>query len=161
MAFQGDPLWPGKSDLDQLYLICQTLGDLIPRHMQLFKMNQFFYGLTIPDPEVREPLNMKFPPDKLGLDGFDFLQVSGGSVAKVGGSLAKVGGSLAKVGVRGKGRCMWQRSVYVAKVGGSLTRVVTQWQMSVAKVGGKGRWLIAKGRWLTGKVGRANDSCCV
>ena len=81
MAFQGDPLWPGKSDLDQLYLICQTLGDLIPRHMQLFKMNQFFYGLTIPDPEIRETLSMKLPPDKLGLDGFDFLQVSGGSVA--------------------------------------------------------------------------------
>ena len=28
-------LWPGKSDVDQLYLIRKNLGDLIPRHMQV------------------------------------------------------------------------------------------------------------------------------
>ncbi|XP_066282954.1 cyclin-dependent kinase-like 1 isoform X1 [Branchiostoma lanceolatum] len=57
----GQALWPGKSDVDQLYLIRKTLGDLIPRHQQIFSTNQFFNGLTIPEPERREPLEHKFP----------------------------------------------------------------------------------------------------
>nr|KAG5714477.1 hypothetical protein BaRGS_006923 [Batillaria attramentaria] len=40
----GSPLWPGRSDVDQLYLIRKTLGDLIPRHMQIFSNNAFFKG---------------------------------------------------------------------------------------------------------------------
>ncbi|XP_074400221.1 cyclin-dependent kinase-like 1 isoform X3 [Zonotrichia albicollis] len=48
----GLPLWPGRSDVDQLYLIRRTLGDLIPRHQQVFSTNQFFSG---------EPLEVKFP----------------------------------------------------------------------------------------------------
>ncbi|GAB5572843.1 cyclin-dependent kinase-like 4 [Prionailurus iriomotensis] len=47
----GVPLWPGKSDVDQLYLIRKTLGDLIPRHQQVFSTNQYFSGVKIPDPE--------------------------------------------------------------------------------------------------------------
>ena len=35
---KGEALWPGKSDVDQLYLIRKNLGDLIPRHMQIFKV---------------------------------------------------------------------------------------------------------------------------
>ncbi|NXP26135.1 CDKL1 protein, partial [Scytalopus superciliaris] len=57
----GVPLWPGKSDVDQLYLIRRTLGDLIPRHQQVFSTNQFFSGVRIPDPESMEPLETKFP----------------------------------------------------------------------------------------------------
>ncbi|XP_038612369.1 cyclin-dependent kinase-like 1 isoform X1 [Tachyglossus aculeatus] len=57
----GSPLWPGKSDVDQLYLIRKTLGDLIPRHQQAFSTNQFFSGVRIPDPENMEPLESKFP----------------------------------------------------------------------------------------------------
>ncbi|XP_075469953.1 cyclin-dependent kinase-like 1 [Ascaphus truei] len=57
----GVPLWPGKSDVDQLYLIRKTLGDLIPRHQQVFSTNQFFSGVSIPDPENMEPLESKFP----------------------------------------------------------------------------------------------------
>nr|KAF6483599.1 cyclin dependent kinase like 1 [Rousettus aegyptiacus] len=57
----GVPLWPGKSDVDQLYLIRKTLGDLIPRHQQVFNTNQYFSGVKIPDPEDMEPLELKFP----------------------------------------------------------------------------------------------------
>lgn len=57
----GVPLWPGKSDVDQLYLIRKTLGDLIPRHQQVFSMNQYFSGVKIPDPEDMETLELKFP----------------------------------------------------------------------------------------------------
>ncbi|XP_059814125.1 cyclin-dependent kinase-like 1 isoform X1 [Hypanus sabinus] len=56
----GAPLWPGKSDVDQLYLIRKTLGDLIPRHQQVFSSNQFFNGVSIPVPDNLETLEMKF-----------------------------------------------------------------------------------------------------
>jgi len=35
---KGEAIWPGKSDVDQLYLIRKTMGDLIPRHMQIFRV---------------------------------------------------------------------------------------------------------------------------
>ncbi|KAK7506825.1 hypothetical protein BaRGS_00001676 [Batillaria attramentaria] len=57
----GSPLWPGRSDVDQLYLIRKTLGDLIPRHMQIFSNNAFFKGMSIPEPDRLEPLEEKFP----------------------------------------------------------------------------------------------------
>ncbi|KAK4336852.1 hypothetical protein RND71_043401 [Anisodus tanguticus] len=38
----GEPLWPGKSDIDQLHLIRLTLGQLIPKHLNVFKNNQYF-----------------------------------------------------------------------------------------------------------------------
>ncbi|KAL8620010.1 Cyclin-dependent kinase-like 1 [Nucella lapillus] len=57
----GQALWPGRSDVDQLYLIRKTLGDLIPRHMQIFSTNAFFKGMSIPDPDRLEPLEEKFP----------------------------------------------------------------------------------------------------
>ncbi|XP_038659910.1 cyclin-dependent kinase-like 4 isoform X3 [Scyliorhinus canicula] len=59
----GQALWPGKSDVDQIYLIIRTLGKLIPRHEHVFRTNQFFLGVTIPEPESEdmEPLEDKFP----------------------------------------------------------------------------------------------------
>uniref|UniRef100_A0A1I8FHB6 Protein kinase domain-containing protein n=1 Tax=Macrostomum lignano TaxID=282301 RepID=A0A1I8FHB6_9PLAT len=39
---KGIPLWPGRSDLDQLYLIIKTLGELLPRHKEIFQENSFF-----------------------------------------------------------------------------------------------------------------------
>ncbi|XP_005987945.1 cyclin-dependent kinase-like 1 [Latimeria chalumnae] len=56
----GNPLWPGRSDVDQLYLIRKTLGDLIPRHQQVFSSNLFFTGVSIPEPDGTEPLDMRF-----------------------------------------------------------------------------------------------------
>nr|XP_020461235.1 cyclin-dependent kinase-like 4 isoform X2 [Monopterus albus] len=56
----GNPLWPGKSDVDQLYLIQKTLGDLIPRHRQVFRSNLFFSGVSIPEPDATEPLERHF-----------------------------------------------------------------------------------------------------
>ncbi|XP_075686899.1 cyclin-dependent kinase-like 4 isoform X2 [Rhinoderma darwinii] len=59
----GQPVWPGKSDMDQLYLIIRTLGNLIPRHQYIFRSNQFFHGASIPepDPDDVETLEEKFP----------------------------------------------------------------------------------------------------
>ncbi|KAL6047342.1 hypothetical protein STEG23_024251 [Scotinomys teguina] len=68
----GVPLWPGKSDVDQLYLIRKTLGDLIPRHQQVFSMNQYFSGVKIPDPQDMETLELKFP--NISYPALDFLK---------------------------------------------------------------------------------------
>lgn len=39
---RGNALWPGRSDVDQLYLIRKTLGDFIPRHHTVFSQNEYF-----------------------------------------------------------------------------------------------------------------------
>eukprot|EP00794_Sanderia_malayensis_P017385 gene17385-19125_t len=56
----GQALWPGKSDVDQLYLIKKNLGDLIARHIQIFSSNQFFLGMHIPEPSRLDPLENRF-----------------------------------------------------------------------------------------------------
>ena len=75
---KGEALWPGKSDVDQLYLIRRNLGDLIPRHMETFRKNEFFCGLSIPDPGTIEPIDKKLPKDLAGPEGVDFMKVRKG-----------------------------------------------------------------------------------
>eukprot|EP00095_Tigriopus_kingsejongensis_P003217 maker-scaffold699_size109694-snap-gene-0.16 protein:Tk03217 transcript:maker-scaffold699_size109694-snap-gene-0.16-mRNA-1 annotation:"kkiamre " len=43
----GDPLFPGESDIDQLYLITQLLGALSNRQRQIIARNPMFHGLNI------------------------------------------------------------------------------------------------------------------
>lgn len=71
---RGDALWPGKSDVDQLYLIRSTLGDLTPRHMQIFKANEFFAGVSLPTSTTLEPLEAKLPKQQ-NPHVLDFLKV--------------------------------------------------------------------------------------
>lgn len=70
---RGEALWPGKSDVDQLYLIRRTLGDLLPRHITIFKSNEFFAGVAIPEPDVIESLDQKIPKH-LDPAAFEFLK---------------------------------------------------------------------------------------
>ncbi|XP_075589974.1 uncharacterized protein LOC124497731 [Dermatophagoides farinae] len=67
---RGEALWPGKSDVDQLYLIRKTLGDLLARHITIFRTNEFFAGVSIPEPDTIEPLEQKIPKhiDQTGLE---------------------------------------------------------------------------------------------
>ncbi|XP_063918965.1 cyclin-dependent kinase-like 4 isoform X1 [Zophobas morio] len=58
---KGEALWPGKSDVDQLYLIRSTVGDLLQRHMLAFKNNDFFQGVILPVPQQMVPLETKLP----------------------------------------------------------------------------------------------------
>ncbi|XP_023011715.1 cyclin-dependent kinase-like 1 isoform X1 [Leptinotarsa decemlineata] len=58
---KGEALWPGKSDVDQLFLIRCTVGDFLPRHMQAFKNNDFFQGVILPVPSQFVPLEVKMP----------------------------------------------------------------------------------------------------
>ncbi|XP_072360258.1 cyclin-dependent kinase-like 4 isoform X3 [Scyliorhinus torazame] len=57
----GQALWPGKSDVDQIYLIIRTLGKLISRHEHVFRNNQFFLGVTIPEPDSEDMLLPQLP----------------------------------------------------------------------------------------------------
>ncbi|XP_012936798.1 cyclin-dependent kinase-like 1 [Aplysia californica] len=68
----GQAVWPGRSDVDQLYLIRKTLGDLIPRHLEIFSNNAFFKGMKIPEPDTQEPLEERYPG--MGVNAMDFLQ---------------------------------------------------------------------------------------
>ena len=86
----GDAIWPGRSDVDQLYLIMKTIGELtkleslinkyetflgniIPRHIQIFRSNQFFRGVAFPEPEDVIGLRRKLPNVSAMI--VDFLQV--------------------------------------------------------------------------------------
>ncbi|CAF1277426.1 unnamed protein product [Adineta ricciae] len=59
--YSGIPIWPGKSDVDQLYLIRKTLGNLIDKHVTILKNNPHYKNIHIPEPDTIEPLEQKFP----------------------------------------------------------------------------------------------------
>ncbi|XP_047484148.1 protein kinase shaggy-like [Penaeus chinensis] len=65
----GEPLFPGESDIDQLFHIIQTLGDLMPvgtlgelstPHRQLVERNPMLAGLRLPA-AASTPLSASFP----------------------------------------------------------------------------------------------------
>ena len=43
----GQPLYPGESEIDQLYTIQKVMGPLPPEQMQLFYSNPRFNGLKV------------------------------------------------------------------------------------------------------------------
>ncbi|XP_013358232.1 PREDICTED: cyclin-dependent kinase-like 2 isoform X2 [Chinchilla lanigera] len=57
----GEPLFPGDSDIDQLYHIMTCLGNLIPRHQELFYKNPAFAGVRLPEIQETEPLERRYP----------------------------------------------------------------------------------------------------
>ncbi|XP_030891450.1 cyclin-dependent kinase-like 2 [Leptonychotes weddellii] len=57
----GEPLFPGDSDIDQLYHIMMCLGNLIPRHQELFYKNPVFAGVRLPEIKETEPLERRYP----------------------------------------------------------------------------------------------------
>ncbi|XP_066527610.1 cyclin-dependent kinase-like 4 isoform X2 [Hoplias malabaricus] len=57
----GVPLFPGDSDIDQLYHIIRSLGNLTPRQQETFYRNPLFSGVRLPEPVERVPLHTRFP----------------------------------------------------------------------------------------------------
>ncbi|XP_003790125.1 cyclin-dependent kinase-like 2 isoform X2 [Otolemur garnettii] len=57
----GEPLFPGDSDIDQLYHIMMCLGNLIPRHQELFYKNPVFAGVRLPEIKETVPLEKRYP----------------------------------------------------------------------------------------------------
>jgi len=56
----GQPLFPGESEIDQLYLIQRVLGPLTAEQMELFLRNPRFLGLKFPDMTKPETLEKKY-----------------------------------------------------------------------------------------------------
>lgn len=65
----GLPLFPGDSDIDQLYHILKCLGHITSRQQELFRKNALYVGVKLPQAAQLEPLETRFPQlDKLSLD---------------------------------------------------------------------------------------------
>ncbi|XP_064389654.1 cyclin-dependent kinase-like 3 [Halichondria panicea] len=57
----GEPLFPGESDIDQLYLITKCFGNVIARHREIFSRNPLFVGIRFPEARELEPLERRYP----------------------------------------------------------------------------------------------------
>lgn len=57
----GEPLFPGDSDIDQLYHITECLGNLIPRHQELLYKNPLFAGMRLPEVKEARSLDKRYP----------------------------------------------------------------------------------------------------
>ena len=68
----GEPLFPGDSDIDQIYHITKCLGNLITYHRELFNKNYLFRGLRMPIIRRVNSLEQRFPG--LPLAAVDFIQ---------------------------------------------------------------------------------------
>eukprot|EP00241_Pyramimonas_parkeae_P002863 CAMPEP_0114248296 /NCGR_PEP_ID=MMETSP0058-20121206/13497_1 /TAXON_ID=36894 /ORGANISM="Pyramimonas parkeae, CCMP726" /LENGTH=456 /DNA_ID=CAMNT_0001361693 /DNA_START=334 /DNA_END=1700 /DNA_ORIENTATION=- len=56
----GQPLFPGESDIDQLYIIQRLLGPLTQDQMDMFLRNPRFVGLKFPDMSRPEHVELKY-----------------------------------------------------------------------------------------------------
>lgn len=70
---EGQPVFPGESEIDQLYLIQKVLGPLPKRHMDLFATNPRFSGMKMPEVKHPETLYRKFS-GRLSKKGICFLE---------------------------------------------------------------------------------------
>nr|XP_008111287.1 PREDICTED: cyclin-dependent kinase-like 2 [Anolis carolinensis] len=68
----GEPLFPGDSDIDQLYHIMKSMGNLIPRHQELFYKNPLFAGVRLLDVKDLEPLEKRY--SKLSVAVIEFTK---------------------------------------------------------------------------------------
>ncbi len=54
----GQPIFPGESEIDQLYIIQKVLGPLTPQQMDMFLRNPRFLGFKFPDMSNPETLQV-------------------------------------------------------------------------------------------------------
>lgn len=69
----GQPIFPGESEVDQLYIIQKVLGPLTSEHIDMFIANPRFSGLKFPDMSKPETLQKKYV-GKLGKSALQFMQ---------------------------------------------------------------------------------------
>eukprot|EP00051_Salpingoeca_urceolata_P024521 m.431331 g.431331 ORF g.431331 m.431331 type:complete len:706 (-) comp20243_c7_seq1:351-2468(-) len=68
----GQPLFPGDSEIDQLYMIQRVLGELLPHQQELFACNPRFQGLKFPKLTKATGLDARFGR-VVGQDGLDLM----------------------------------------------------------------------------------------
>eukprot|EP00232_Nephroselmis_pyriformis_P024027 CAMPEP_0182866016 /NCGR_PEP_ID=MMETSP0034_2-20130328/7988_1 /TAXON_ID=156128 /ORGANISM="Nephroselmis pyriformis, Strain CCMP717" /LENGTH=462 /DNA_ID=CAMNT_0024998339 /DNA_START=151 /DNA_END=1536 /DNA_ORIENTATION=+ len=59
--YTGAPLFPGDSDVDQLWLIIKCLGKLVDKHLDCMRRNPLFAGMRMPAAHELDPLETRFP----------------------------------------------------------------------------------------------------
>eukprot|EP00756_Hemistasia_phaeocysticola_P020495 Hpha_TRINITY_DN15720_c0_g7::TRINITY_DN15720_c0_g7_i1::g.39758::m.39758/K08824/CDKL; cyclin-dependent kinase-like len=55
----GIPLFPGESDIDQLFHIIRCFGRLTTRQIQIFRRNPLYTGIELPEPKEPETLDKR------------------------------------------------------------------------------------------------------
>ncbi|KAI9007356.1 kinase-like domain-containing protein [Gaertneriomyces semiglobifer] len=70
----GQPLFPGDTDIDQLYRIMKILGPLTKKHIEVFLKNPLFVGVRIPEVSRTTPIESKLP--NIAPDAMSWLRVS-------------------------------------------------------------------------------------
>eukprot|EP01038_Epipyxis_sp_PR26KG_P004950 gene4950-6923_t len=70
----GQPIFPGDSEVDQLFIIQKVLGPLTPEHLELFMSNSRFAGLKFPDMSKPETLQKKYV-GKLSKRALQFIRI--------------------------------------------------------------------------------------
>ena len=56
----GQPMFPGENELDQIFLLKKTFGTLTQSQEHLLRTSKRFQGMKIADVKIREPLEMKY-----------------------------------------------------------------------------------------------------
>ena len=69
----GKPLFPGNSEIDQLYIVQKVQGPLTPKQMEMFYKNSRFAGFKLPDMSKPETLAKKYA-GKINKLALSFLQ---------------------------------------------------------------------------------------
>lgn len=67
----GEPMFPGENEIDQLFLIMKTVGPLTTGQEQCLQKN--FKGVKFPPIRVRQPLDLRYV-GKLGKNELSFLK---------------------------------------------------------------------------------------
>ena len=69
----GQPVFAGDNELDQLYIIQKVLGPLSSQQFEVFEQNPRFAGLTFPEMKPPETLQKKYM-GKLSKRALQFMQ---------------------------------------------------------------------------------------
>lgn len=57
----GEPLFPGKTDIDQLWLIMKATGHLTRHQMHVMQQNPHLASIRVPPRQMRDTLECRFP----------------------------------------------------------------------------------------------------
>ncbi|OMJ72736.1 hypothetical protein SteCoe_28742 [Stentor coeruleus] len=69
----GQPLFPGESDIDQIYCIQKCLGMLIPQHQEAFQRKKEFSGLKLPKIQKLESVEKRYQ-GKIDRNAIEFIE---------------------------------------------------------------------------------------
>jgi len=57
----GEPLFPGRTDIDQLWLIMKSTGHLTRDQMRVVQSNPSLANIRVPVQQMRDTLEARFP----------------------------------------------------------------------------------------------------